>query len=326
MKVLYSILFCILFSSCATLMNTESMDIYVDSEADPVKFKLSTDSTTWHQTPVLLSVDRSKKDIEVTVLQDSTESQFILKHGITPAFLIGNIFTPSIFFGYIVDLTNNKRFNYPSHVTLRKNEKPKLGLIPTSKLRKNGKGDLLAQFSFDSGNQSKAFNYSGQENLSTVIGVSFGMGYYPWKKYGITLNGGAVYKPGVFFDRLFGGPVINSSTGWISLQLDTDLSFVHFDLGVQYNNSLMEKKVRYENSSGIKYWVTTHKENHHNFGLACSAYIKLFENFRFGIDYLPSLLVLDNGQLNAHYSNLILVKIGFIKSIHSAKKHQQKNT
>ncbi len=315
MKALCSILICFLVSSCATMMNSKSVDIYVDSEADPVKFKLSTDTTTWHETPVLLSVERAKKDIELTVLQDSTEKTIVVKHHLSPAFSFGNVFIPILYIGYAVDLSNNNRFTYPTHITLRKSDKPKLGLIPASKQRKNDRGDLLMRFSYDIGQQNKNFNYSGEENLSSVLGMSFGIGYYPWKRLCLTLNGGGVYIPGGFLDRLSGGPVVYSKTGWLSLQLGTDLSIFHFDLGVQYNGSNLDKLVRYENSSGVKRWVTTHEESHHNFGLACSAYLKFFGNLHIGVDYLPTLFVVNNGHFNSRYSELILLKVGFTKSI-----------
>jgi hypothetical protein len=300
MKTVPAILICIFLSSCSNLIHSQSTQVYMDFKADLVKSEVSTDNITRNQTPALLSIEQQKKDLNLTLAQDSTGKKNAVNYQLNNDFLFDKAVRPADS-NYCTDRRNKSRHSYPN-------------------LRNDEKGGVLFRLSYDLGEQHKNFNYSGQENLTYLFGLSLGLGYYPWKNYCITLNGSLALKPFNGWDRTFGGPVVSSSTEFISLQLGTDLSVLHFDVGVQYNSNTIEKEVQFENSSGIEYWRTTYVENHRNLGLTCSAYLKFYEDFFIAMEYLPTLWVLDNGNFNSRYSDVILFKFGYSKSIHNKKK------
>ena len=106
------------FSSCATLIHQRSADVNVHSDTDSVKICINNDTTRWYNTPTWINVVRSRNDLLITAKKDHVQKLIQINSRLSTAFWLGNMFSGIGILGYAIDLTNPKRFTYPSYVTL----------------------------------------------------------------------------------------------------------------------------------------------------------------------------------------------------------------
>jgi len=92
------------------------MVIHVKADVANANICINNDTTRWYITPASIAVERSRKPLLITAKKDTLEKTFVIKSTLSTAFLLGNIYCGGLI-GYGIDLTNNKRFNYPD-VTL----------------------------------------------------------------------------------------------------------------------------------------------------------------------------------------------------------------
>lgn len=103
-------------SSCATIMNTNYCTVKVDSTTDSVKITIP-ETNQEYNTPAVIALRRSRDDVQMIVSDDSIAKEIILESHLSPAFTVGNLFGAGLY-GYIIDLTNKRRYTYPRKVTI----------------------------------------------------------------------------------------------------------------------------------------------------------------------------------------------------------------
>jgi hypothetical protein len=120
MQKLYLILFTILLSSCATLVNKPETEVRIYTDVDSVKFCVNNDTTKWYDAPAIVSVMRSPDDLIITAKKDTILKKFIINSGLTSQFWLGNMFCGAPI-SYIIDFYSSRRFKYPQYITLNLN-------------------------------------------------------------------------------------------------------------------------------------------------------------------------------------------------------------
>lgn len=106
----------LLSSSCATILKTKSYELNVSSDQRNSQVQIH-DSV--YSLPAKVEVKRSKHDLKMLLISDSSKVDFVVRSAPNPTFLYWNLigfYTCPIFYG--VDLTNSKRFYYGKSVYL----------------------------------------------------------------------------------------------------------------------------------------------------------------------------------------------------------------
>jgi hypothetical protein len=312
-KSLPLLFFILFFSSCATLMNSSYTQINLYTKQDSLKVYL-TDSTHFAYTPAQLLVERSKSPLKVTLEKQDLKKTVLIPKKLSLAFTIGNYINGSFPAGYLIDLTNVKRFKYPSSVYFdldyinNTNLKYKTKVKPQNTLsqcqddgRKKDltcrKGTIGIKLSVPEGN-------SFVINKQTHIGKAFGF-------LGITSEVDYYYK-----DREFFGIGIGDVTDFIipipapyDVWGEYERSFgTYYDL--LHGNDFKRFAVSYGlNFSKYSYYkrvtaelfpqyvdtllYSTHEKR---IGLSFSTAFRFSEYFSAGIKYLPSFYTLNPGE------------------------------
>ncbi len=119
----YRILLCISlisFNSCATVLNKTKYNIRINSTELPAKVNLN---DTILDLPASLKILRSKNDLPIELITDSSNREFVLKSSPSPTFVFGNLlWTYLCPAAYLIDLTNQKRFYYGKSILLDIND------------------------------------------------------------------------------------------------------------------------------------------------------------------------------------------------------------
>lgn len=213
----------IIFSSCATIEHQRSIVINVKADVADANICINNDTTRWYVTPATIAVKRSKKPLLITAKKDTIEKTFAIKSTLSTAFLLGNIYCGGLL-GYGIDLTNNKRFNYPD-VTLHllapepyftKNRKR---LFPVTALRrsqiiaadeKNNKFlikfcplALMDEISFPTIQGGIEFKLSNNITWYNEIGIKYKNSYIDSKDSGFIKSAGFKLKTEIryYFER-----------------------------------------------------------------------------------------------------------------------------
>lgn len=215
-----------LFSSCASLILRKDYNIRVSTNLPNAKAQLS-DSI--YNLPAEFKVKRSKQDLEIKLIGDSTENDYFVKASPNGAFLYGNLLwmhvSPA---AYLIDLTNQKRFYYGKNIFLNSSDtlrtiRPKISRGYYNYWTKSfptNKGQLNFTFSFPWVNSF--FLQPSQEapRANTGFwGISAGFEYhYKANKY-LSLMAGAVMDSFIPFPAPieFSGEVENMHSVYISL-------------------------------------------------------------------------------------------------------------
>ncbi len=116
---LTALLIIVLSNSCATITKQERYTTKIQS--DNVDAKLLYNDQLY-QLPTQIDVKRSKEDLELILVSDSLKKKFLIKSRLSPTFLYGNLallYAAPV--GYLIDLTNQKRFYYGDVINLNFN-------------------------------------------------------------------------------------------------------------------------------------------------------------------------------------------------------------
>jgi hypothetical protein len=103
----------VLLTSCATLINNRTYKLNISTcEANT---KVTYKDSTW-SLPHQLTVKRSRTPLILTAVNDSISRTYTIHSTINPEYAAGNllwmIYPPFVPLGYLLDLTNPKRFHY----------------------------------------------------------------------------------------------------------------------------------------------------------------------------------------------------------------------
>lgn len=103
-------------NSCATLLYRKTYPLPINLESPKSTFQYN--GKTYHS-GTAVEVKRSKQDILITEINDTLRKVYIIRPSLNPMFLFGNLclFTLSPA-GYLVDLTNSKKYYYGEEIYL----------------------------------------------------------------------------------------------------------------------------------------------------------------------------------------------------------------
>jgi hypothetical protein len=106
------VLFCI---SCTTLFNRRTQKVHITTSV-PTKVTVNKHTYTTTDTLHHIRVDRKRGAMLITATSDSTVKMLALRPHISPTYWINSISPYGI--GFLIDLTNPKRYAYPRHIYL----------------------------------------------------------------------------------------------------------------------------------------------------------------------------------------------------------------
>jgi hypothetical protein len=325
------LIFTVLFSSCCTLTHQRTTEVNIYSDVDSAILCFGPD-TEKYILPVTLELPRSKYDYYFSVEKDSMNRSVILENKLSSAFWWGNMFSGPGGLGYLVDLTNPKRFTFPPEITVP------FYSTPRSRAYWNWvqpvKGQLTFKFSIPAGNFFYLDKLNGHGSSAGFLGISAGFEYYFSDKYSIGSDIGAMGNlifpmPYMDFVEDNSDPTLGIySTDYmnyyavdlameqeytnachIDLQVGTDINSFHFDLGIQANQT----KWSYYKTIQILPYFHKSMEFHKtrvNGGLAFSCYYRVSELFNLGCNFYPSFISSGNhhtGLAYTHQGNFELI-------------------
>lgn len=321
-------------TSCATLINRNYTEVNLYSKQDSTKVFLN--DTDFAFTPTKLIVERSREPLFLTLEKDSIKRKIIIPGKLSPEFWLGNILNGSLYVGYLIDLSNNKRFKYPTNVYCDINfpyevdyrykplEKPTNTLsqeyqIQQKKKYTGDKGAIYLKLSIPEGN-------SFVINKETHIGNSFGfLGittevdyYYSDKKYfGIgagTLTDFIIPIPAPFdmmgeYERSFGS--------YLDFLHGFDIHRFSFNYGLSVSKYSYYKRITEELFPNyVDSLLYSKIEN--RIGLSFSSKFKVTNYFNLGIKYVPSFYTLKSNEFR--YGHFLFFDIAFNFEINKRRR------
>ena len=311
MKRYYIFFMVLFFSSCATLIHQKTVNINVHSDTDSVKICINNDTTKWYNTPAWINVERSRNNLYIMARKDTIQKQISVKSKLSASFWLGNMFSGTGIIGYAIDLTNPKRFTYPTYITINfKSDNP---LTTTYKnYLTPEKGFLSFKISIPEGNHFYLNKGNGYGNSFGFLGISGGIEYYFSDKYCMNTDIGALTD---FFlpvpapvDYL--GTYQRSFAIYGDIQLGSDYKRLHYDLGLQYTRTLHFVR---ETVEVFPDYIDTLKysKTQNNIGFALSTYYRISNAFSLGLNYYPSFMTWENTALKMHYTHIIFFELNF---------------
>ena len=304
-KILQNLLLLIIFislTSCATIFTKKTYELEIKSYTN-TKIKIN-DSI--YNLPAKVNVKRSRKDLPIILISDTLNKKYTLKPSISPKYLYGNLsfvhFAPV---GYLVDLTNEKRFYYGKSHFLNISDTITELNTPIFKSFKNTKKNISNYFTkeyktnkgqinlFVSIPWINNFNYmpngDSHKNSSGFLGMSTGIEYYHSEHKFLSLNASAV------MDFIAPVPAPFSYEGEaeffnsLALALTENHKFNRFTLG--YGVIYSRNNWRIENTEydvNIPNSKKPISKANYGLGLVANGYFRVTENFFIGLNYKPT--------------------------------------
>ncbi len=298
--------------SCATIVNQRTVDVRIMAEQGPVEICMSSDTTRWYETPAWIYPERSKEDLLLFARNGSIQKPVRIHSKLSPIFLYGNFFYGGGPVGYAIDLTNNKRFTYPKHISINLSDDAWSGK-PYVPWLKPERGLLTFKLSYPVGNFFYINQGDAYGNSFGFLGLSAGAEYYIRDNWCLNSDLGGLMDFFIPFPAAavdYEGDHSTSSAVYADLQAGTELDRFHFDGGLQLtHSSFYEVKT----ISVFPQYIDTllHHERQLNFGPSFSGYCRISNNFNLGLNYYPSFFYLNSGSFGAHYSHLLFFELIF---------------
>ncbi|MCZ8198685.1 MAG: hypothetical protein O9267_13860 [Flavobacterium sp.] len=302
-KKLVTIVLIFSLTSCATIFTKKTYKLEIKSFAN-TKVKVY-DSI--YNLPAKIEVKRSKNVLPIVLISDTIKKNYSLKPSINPKYLYGNLsfvhFAP---IGYLVDLTNGKRFYYGKTHFLNISDTITQINTPIRKSYKNFKDDILNYFTekhqtnkgqinlFLSIPWINNFNFKpngeSQKNSSGFLGLSTGIEYYHSEHKFLSLNASAVmdFITPVPASISYNGEYESLSS--LSIALTENHKFNRFALGYGVNYS--KNNWRLENTEYDENIPNSNKpisKANYGLGLIANGYFRVTDNFFIGLNYKPTL-------------------------------------
>ena len=303
----------ILFTSCATLLNQKTMNVNVDANTDSVKVCLYHDTTQWYDTPIRLEVERSRNDLLLLAKKDSIQKLVQVNSRLSTAFWLGNIWSGVGVVGYAIDMTNPKRFSYPSTITIDFDAN-KYYSNDFFTLRKPEKGLLCMKVSIPEGNHFYIDHGNGYGDNFGFLGISGELEYYITDKYSVSSTMGALTDFMIPFPAPvdYWGPHESASAIYGNIQLGSDLNRFNYGGGLQFNRTFYSQwDTIPRTSENYRTDTLIMRKIQNNIGLEFSTYYRISNGFNIGISYYPSVISWDKNGLKGHYSHLLFFELVF---------------
>lgn len=290
-----SVVFGLLSSSCATLTLKSNYDIHFHSSVEDTKLQVS---DRIYDLPFYVNVKRSKEPLNVTLLTDTLQKNFILQSGNNLSFLYGNLFC---LYGYFVDLFSEKRFHYGNNILLdpfsndsiiRKATVSESFRYYLSKKYPTNKGQINLVFSLPWVNsfylQPK---FEKPKSNTGFWGMSLGTEYYHKDNRFIALTGGTVmdfFLPVPAAVDLSGEHELMSSL-YVNLTNNHKSGRFTYGYGINYaKNRWMYRYIdRFDPPPPTRGTETIIRTNH-SMGITLTGYHQFGKQYFMGLVYRPT--------------------------------------
>lgn len=327
---LFLIAILLIMSSCATVLKKSTYKLNVVSPgADD---KVEVDGKVY-PLPADILVKRSKEDLHIRLLSDTTSIDFTVEAYPHGTFLYANLLWSSVCpVAYAIDLTNPKRFHYGRQIVLNRNATQ---LTLESPVRK----ELDAYFGQKFPRQKGDFVFVGSvplinnfylqpEGQSTqsstgVLGVSLGLDYFYKNNRYVSLSTGIV-TDGVPIGEFYEGPLESMSSTYVTLTNNHQRKRFHWGYGFNLSRNRWRWEYLYRTEptpivpileGPIKYI----KRSSTGVGFTLDAYHQAAEHFMVGIIYRPTLFRFDPAPKWA-YEHVISLDFKILVSTFQSKK------
>lgn len=323
----FSILFaiCCIVSSCATLVNKDSVDLTLYSQVPAqiiYKDKYNKIDTFGIDTSAyrIIKVNRDNKSLLLQVKTDSITKASFIPRKYDELFYTGFITFYGAVIDYICGLNNKKIYTYNSPLMIDKDLNIKKANI--KKLPPYNKGDLYLDFSFPAINH---FDFvPNKENRKTqlrVLGISTGLDYYYQNNRFLSINAGMTFPSLAYYDQAF--PYYDytdksASTAHVYISHNNRINRFSLGYGLSMNfhywkyekgTVLADKETfiyKYHRSSSVHY----KNRDHQSLGTIFTANYYFTNSFYSGIIYRPSFIRF-NTDKTFEYEHLLSITLGF---------------
>lgn len=313
-NILLLIAISILLSSCATVLKRKTYDLSVRSDVANAQVRAN-DSI--YALPNDIAVERSKRDLKLTLITDSLELEYTLKSSPNPTFLYWNLvgvyFSP---LNYAIDFTNQKRFYYGESVYLNSKDTLRILEPPVSAFWKKyvaekyprKKGDLHLSLSIPYVN---GFNFE-PKGFGTKVNTGF---------WGISAGLEYFYKPTKYLGLKF----VSASDFWVPVPAAVTPSEVRESLYTTYveltdNFKVGRMHLGYGLNFSVNNWrfvdetdpddgIEINRRNQ-SFGISAHTYHQFGKSFFVGLVYRPTFYRI-YPKTDFKYEHLISVDIAF---------------
>jgi len=313
-KILLALLFCFLFTSCATILKKETYKLSVSSNDNNAKVKVYDSIYTL---PNKIKVTRSNLDLNLTLITDTLNLDYTIKSSPNPTFLYLNLVGMQMApLNYAVDFTNKKRFYYGKNVYLNSKDslliiEPRASKFYTdffAETYPKNKNDINLVFSipYVNGFYFRPQGY-GKKSNTGFFGISAGLEYFYKSNKFLSFNASAstdflapVPVP-VHYDGAY--DKMNSIYFTLTDNLKINRLSIGYGLNYSINNWIFIDDSDIENEIEIK---TKNK----SIGLTTNVYFQLGKKFFVGIIYRPTFYNLKpKGEFE--YEHLISLNFTF---------------
>lgn len=283
--------FGMVLSSCSTLMNKPDHFVRFYSDVPDAKV-LVKDSI--YDLPANIRLPGSKDYLPVKLLNDNKEKDLAIKPALTNHFLLGNLLWISgAPIGYLIDLTNEKRFYYGESVFLSSNSTDSI-VKPITFWRKKHpteKGQINLNYSLPYVNSFYLRPQNETPKFNTGFwGTSIGLDYFYKDNKFVSLNASGVmdfFLPVIGAVDIFGEYELMSSA-YFSLTDNYKLNRISLGYGLNYAwNKWSFQNNNYEDEPSTR--MSTEKINQ-SLGVVLNGYYQFGKHFHTGLIYRPTFM------------------------------------
>jgi hypothetical protein len=308
MRILQATIIWLLLTSCATVFSRKSYNLNVGSTTPGDKVEINNQT---YSLPAEVLVTRAKTDLSLKLTSDTTITDYKIQSSLSPTFVYWNLLYP---FGYLIDLTNQKRFHYGNTILFERDDSTK-AITPrisnSHRFRANltHKGQINLSLALPHINSFylKPEGETAKSN-SGFWGFSAGLEYYHKDNRYVRLTSNAVTD---FFvpipaavDR--SGEYESMSSIYFSLTNNHQVNCFHFGYGINYSINSWELNYN-DPSEPIKEPIIKISKS---FGLTFTGYYQLTKTFLVGVIYRPTLLII-SPKTEFNYEHLISLEFGW---------------
>ncbi len=295
-QTLYILTISFLLTSCATVITRKSYKMNISTNAKNSTVEIL-DSI--YKLPTTVKVKRSKNNLDIKLITDTTTFSYTIKSSINPAFLYGNLLWMQVSpAAYLIDFTNQKRFYYGKSVFLDVSDTVRIIRPPISKSFHNffsktyptNKGELYLHVSLPHIN---SFNLKPENEGSKINtgfwGISLGLDYCYTKNrfFNLSVSGVSDFFVPVPAAVDISGEYELMSSRYISFSNNHRINRFTVGYGLSYARNTWDFRY-YDRFDPPPPTRESIKRSHNSFGLVFPTYFQISKNFHLGVIYRPT--------------------------------------
>ncbi len=276
MKGFFPVIFILLFSSCASLLNRPYTYIKVETDLDSTVVKVPNDRTNYIA-PAIVPVKRSKYDIVLELHNDTINKTVQVPSKLSPAFTVGNLFSAGLY-GYLIDLTNPRRFTYPKSVYV---DMVSDNIVLNNNYFEPGKGSVFLTCNLPLISQFYSYDGNSYSSQMGVWGIGSGIEYYqtPKEYFSIQFSAMLGVSEELPPDQDLYRKYQSTMAFYIGLRQNFKKQKWHFGLGPAYT-SIVNKQYK-------QYVGTYTKQIYQGIGFSLTSSRQLTKHAYVGVVYTP---------------------------------------